>query len=130
MHSTPASSRPSRRAALRAKREALITRSAVLREQLVGRIEQLEPLLVRGQQARASWRWLVAHRHLLGAVGLGCMAGLALIKPRRVWWLAKRSWTLWRWWHSWRDRLRPADPTPSGNWQRWLLPLLIRLLNR
>lgn len=132
--SSPAPSRARRRAALRADREALIARSAVLREQLATRVEQLEPLARQVGGLRAGWRWLAAHRLALGAGGLALLGGIALVRPHRAWRLARRAWALWRGWRRLRQHFAaagaPAQPSVGVGWQAWVLPWLARLMGR
>lgn len=94
-------------AELAQRREALLARSASLRQDLGAGLSSLSTPLAWADQALALVRWLRAHP----LVPAGAAAVLALWKPRRAWrWLA-RGIGLWRVWRSaraaWSGLRRP-----------------------
>jgi len=127
------STAPTRRhAVLRARREALIARSSVLREQALGRLDQAEPLVLRAQQLRAGWRWVCAYRHSLSVAALVAGVTLAVLRPRRAWRLGRWVWSGWQLWRRLQARSQQmrapqawaSQPAPVPLWQqllwRWL----------
>lgn len=93
-------SRADARARLVARREALLQRSAQLRERLALRGQTLQPALQWAERVRSGWHWLHAHPW----VPVISAFVVAAYRPRRAWallLLAWRGWRRWRWLSSW-----------------------------
>ncbi|MDH4051323.1 MAG: YqjK-like family protein [Rubrivivax sp.] len=99
-----------RREALVARREQLLARSAMLRNETALRARAFEGPLSWADWALQSMAWL---RHNpawpAGAVGL-----LAVVRPRRVWRWTRRGFAAWRLWR----RARPYASLLAQGWQR------------
>lgn len=87
--------------ALARRREALLARSAALREGLTRDAASLAPPLRRADRVLETLRWLRARPVL----PLAAVAGLALWRPRAAWRWALRGLGLWRTWRSVRRLL-------------------------
>ena len=89
------------------RREALLARSAALRERLGADLASLSRPLSWADQVLALARWLRAHP----LVPAGAAAALALWQPRRAWRWLWRGLGLWRAWRSariaWEGLRRP-----------------------
>lgn len=88
--------------ALMERQQALIARSAVLRERMAHDAAPLAASLERADRLLDTLRWLRAHASLpaLGA------AAVALWRPRKAWRWAARAWKLWRGWQRLRRLLK------------------------
>jgi hypothetical protein len=99
-----------RRRALKARREHLLTRSALLREEFEREARALEAPLARADQALQALAWLRRHPAWpAGAVGL-----LLVVRPRRAWRLARQGFRAWRLWR----RARPYAWLLLQGWRR------------
>ena len=90
--------------ALVQRREALIARSAVLRERMARDAAPLAASFEHADRVIDAWRWLRAHP-VVSAVGA---AIIALWKPRQAWRWTARAWTVWRGWLRLRRLVSPA----------------------
>ncbi|MFO1219181.1 MAG: YqjK family protein [Burkholderiaceae bacterium] len=79
-------------AALALRREALLGRSAALRARLAEQSRVLAAPLSLADEAVGAWHWLRRHP----ALPLAALGVLVVMKPRRAWRVAARSWWLWR----------------------------------
>lgn len=99
---------------LAARRQALLQRSAELRERLSREAQALQPAADGVDRVRAGWRWLRAHPWVPVA---GAFA-LALYRPRRAWAALWLVWRGWRWWRRieplWARVTGRASPRASG----------------
>ena len=88
--------------ALVQRREALLARSAALRERMAVDASGLAAPLRPADRVLDALRWVRAHPALpaLGA------AVVVLWRPRRAWRWAVRGWTLWRGWQRLRRLVR------------------------
>lgn len=87
--------RPPRRQAVLLRQQALLARSAALREELALQLQPLEPPLVLAGRVQEAWQWLRARPE----VPLAIVIGLLLVRPRRA---LRWSRALWRGWRRWR----------------------------
>ena len=76
------------------RREALITRSAALRAELVDASGALAKPLLLADSVWYAWRWTKDHPD---AVVAGIVV-VAVVQPRRAWVLARWAWRGWRSW--------------------------------
>ena len=88
--------------ALMERQQALIARSAVLRERMAHDAAPLAASLERADRLLDTLRWLRAHA---GVPALGA-AAVALWRPRKAWRWAARAWKLWRGWQRLRRLLK------------------------
>src|SRR5574340_226279 len=108
---------------LAVRRESLRARSEQLRGELAEQATVVRLPLQLADRAWRGWRWVKAHPE---AVVAGVVV-VAVIRPRRVWVLARWSWRTWRtlrrvrfladdllsgYRRAWQ-RLRPARPVPG-----------------
>ena len=114
----------SRRQELAARREALVYRSTLLREQVLQRADQLDPWVQRWRQLQAQGRWMASNRHALGLLAGGAAALGVLLRPRRtlrlLWRWAPRAWALWRAWQRLQTRDGSAAPPASAPAVPWV----------
>lgn len=92
-----------RRVALQRRREALLTRSALLRRQLADDAQVLQGPLAVADRVRAGWRWVRAHVTWVA----GGAALVAALRPRRSARLVMR--VFWAW-NAWRRAQRVLGP--------------------
>lgn len=89
----------------RERREALIARSAVLRERLAPQLDRADSWIIKGLQVRDAATWAKQHQSALQQAA-GALALLMLVlRPRRAWKLGKLGWRLWRAWRRLKLRL-------------------------
>jgi hypothetical protein len=87
------------------RQQALLLRSAALREQLATESGRLQPPLRLADRVRDTWHWLQAHPELPLAAG----AVVALLRPRRAWRWGRRLWWGWQTW----QRMRRKTTSPN-----------------
>ena len=75
-----------------ARRQALLRRSAELRNHLTTDAAALLPVLRVADRAHAGWRWVAAHP----AVVMAGMSVFVVLRPRRAWTWGWRLVSLWR----------------------------------
>lgn len=90
--------------ALVQRREALIARSAALRERMTRDAAPVAASLERVDHLLDALRWLREHP-FVPAVGA---AVVALRRPRKAWRWASRAWAVWRGWRRLRRLINPA----------------------
>ncbi|MDM7464234.1 MAG: YqjK family protein [Tepidimonas taiwanensis] len=99
---------------LAVRHQALLQRSAELRERLSREAQVLRPAADGVDRVRASWRWLRAHPW----VPVAAAFALALYRPRRAWATLWLVWRGWRWWCRvkplWARVTGRASPRASG----------------
>lgn len=76
------------------RQQALLLRSAALRDDLGRQLAPLATPLALADQARAGWHWLRARP----LVPLTTLAVVVVMRPRRAWRLGWRVWAAWRGW--------------------------------
>ena len=88
------------------RRQALVLRSAALRQSLVADLRGLKPVFTGLDHVRDAWTWLRARplAALLPAVAVG--VAWVVRKPARLVTLPLRAWSLWRLWRRVSPRLR------------------------
>lgn len=87
MPETPPSSPP-----LAVRREALLARSAELRQTVAADLVGVTPVLDAADRVRAGWEWAKANPLWVGAG----VAVLAAWRPRRAVALGLRAWSVWQ----------------------------------
>ena len=93
---------------LRARQTRLLQHSAVLRAQVRRELMQLEPGFALVDRVVQAGGWL-RRNPLYGAAAL---AACVVLKPRAVWRVTVRVWSMWQRWQNlrqWIARARPAD---------------------
>lgn len=103
---TPNAEQTSRSEILQARRQALVARCRLQRQQLIWQGAQLHHELRFIELGLSAARTLRASPLLIAAI----TAGLAIIKPRRALWLVKTGLTSWRLWHRFAPVLMPLMP--------------------
>jgi hypothetical protein len=84
------------------RKQMLLQRSAVQRHVLALQVgHALRPAVSVVHQARVAGQWVRAHPALVAGVA----AGLLAWRPKAVWGLLPRAWSLWQLW----QRLRSAQ---------------------
>jgi hypothetical protein len=96
--------------ALARRREALLARSAALREGLTRDAAALAPPLRQADRVLEALRWLRARP----ALPLAAVAGLALWRPRAAWRWGLRALGAWRTWRSVRRWLGARPGATAG----------------
>lgn len=96
----------SRTEILKARRELLIARCRLQRQQLIWQGSQLHHELRFVEMGLRAARAVRASPLLIAAI----TTGLAIIKPRRALWLAKTGLTSWRLWRKFGPMLAPLMP--------------------
>lgn len=77
---------------LAVRRQVLMARSALVREQVIVQSAALTPMLRFGDRARAMARWVRQHPEAVFAVTVG----VVIIQPARAWRWGLRAWSLVR----------------------------------
>jgi hypothetical protein len=83
---------------LAARRERLIMRSGQLRQDAVEQAAVLRPALTMADQLQEAWWWLRAHPEAIA----GGVLALALWRPRRVFNMSWRAWSMWKLYQRWQ----------------------------
>jgi hypothetical protein len=83
------------------RRERLLARSELARQQLEVQSGALLPVLALGDRARATVHWLRQHPEAVIALTVGVI----IVRPRVAWRWGLRAWAAVRWFRSARDRL-------------------------
>lgn len=94
------------------RRERLRVRSAELRLRAGLEAQVLAPPLALADQVRAGVQWLREHPEW----PLGALVVFAVLKPRRVFRLARRAWWGWRLWRR-AERLVALFTAPRRSWR-------------
>lgn len=81
-----------RRLHLALRRERLIGRSRLLRQDIAAQSTVLDPVLHLGDRLREALAWVRTHPQILAA----SVVGFALVRPRRAWRWSLRLWGVWR----------------------------------
>ncbi|MBC3873939.1 YqjK family protein [Undibacterium flavidum] len=99
----------SRSEILQARRQVLITRCRLQRQQLIWQSAELHHELRFIELGLNAARTLRASPLLVATLAV-VTAGLALIKPRRTLWLVKTGFSSWRLWRRFAPALMPLIP--------------------
>lgn len=102
----PNAEQTSRSEILQARRQALVARCRLQRQQLIWQGAQLHHELRFIELGLSAARTVRASPLLIAAI----TAGLAIIKPRRALWLVKTGLTSWRLWRKFEPVLTPLMP--------------------
>jgi len=91
---------------LASRRQALVLRSAVMRQALVADLSGLKPVFTGADRVQDAWIWLRAKplAALLPLVTVGVV--WAVRKPSRLVTLPLRAWSIWRLWRRVAPQLR------------------------
>lgn len=102
----PNAEQTSRSEILQARRQALVARCRLQRQQLIWQGAQLHHELRFIELGLSAARTLRASPLIIAAI----TAGLAIIKPRRALWLVKTGLTSWRLWRKFAPVIMPLIP--------------------
>lgn len=86
-----------RNAKLSHRRENLLARSNLLRQQIVDQSVALNPVFSTVDRLQDAWWWLRAHPE---AIAAGALA-LVVWRPRKTWSIGWRAWSMWKLYQRW-----------------------------
>ncbi len=86
-----------RSAKLAHRRENLLARSNLLRQQVIDQSVALNPVLSTADRLQDAWWWVRAHPE---AIAAGALA-LVVWRPRKTWSLGWRAWSMWKLYQRW-----------------------------
>jgi hypothetical protein len=79
------------------RRENLLARSNLLRQQIVQQSVALNPVLSTADRLQDAWWWVRAHPE---AIAAGALA-LVVWRPRKTWSIGWRAWSMWKLYQRW-----------------------------
>jgi len=86
-----------RSAKLAHRRETLLARSTLLRQQAVEQSVALTPVFSIADRLQDAWWWVRAHPE---AIAAGVLA-LVVWRPRKTWSMGWRAWSMWKLYQRW-----------------------------